>query len=661
MSSFDRYRARREADRLESPVREARNLAERLGLDPYPVNYWIVDYDEMNELIAYEGFQDRYPHWRWGMKYDRQRKQDQYLGGKAFEIVNNDNPAHAFLQESNTLADQKAVITHVEAHSDFFANNEWFGLFPKGEDGAAAMLERHARRIREIMSDPEIDRSAVERWMDNVLSIADTIDQHSVFTRAIETDEETDKELPDDEQALLDRLEELDVDETIREAVFEETEDSEETATEEAGPHEDVLAYLHDHGKQFDPETERAAEYEDWQREILEILRTEAYYFAGQRMTKVMNEGWASYHESIMMTGENFADDKEFLTYADHMSKVLGSGGLNPYSLGLALWEYVENRANRREVIERLLRVEGITWRNLTDAVDFDRVRDLLAPPAALADVTLDGVADLPDRYVDRDAIEQARAGAIDVEAYPWKVLSYEGLARRHYSLVKPQHRGVLERIGREELERIGRYLFDDDRYDTIEAAIADIEYTVGWDRMREVRASHNDVTFLDAFLTQEFIEQKGYFTYEYSQANEDYRVASNDPGDVKRKLLLEFTNFGKPTIVVEDGNYNNRNELLLAHQYNGIELDHDQAKRVLERVFELWGRPVNLKTIRKEVTERDLEVARRRDSEPEPDEQGLLLRYDGAEVSEESLEWAAVEHLAADAVDYDTTPDDWL
>ncbi len=661
MSSFDRYRARREADRLEAPVREARNLAERLGLDPYPVNYWIVDYDEMNELIAYEGFQDRYPHWRWGMKYDRQRKQDQYLGGKAFEIVNNDNPAHAFLQESNTLADQKAVITHVEAHSDFFANNEWFGLFPKGEDGAAAMLERHARRIREIMSDPEIDRSAVERWMDNVLSIADTINQHSVFTRVIDTDEESHDDLPDDEQALLDRLEELDVDETIREAVFEETEDSEETAAEEAGPHEDVLAYLHDHGKQFDPETERAAEYEDWQREILEILRTEAYYFAGQRMTKVMNEGWASYHESIMMTGENFADDEEFLTYADHMSKVLGSGGLNPYSLGLALWEYVENRANRREVIERLLRVEGITWRNLTDAVDFDRVLDLLAPPAALADVTLDGVADLPDRYVDRDAIEQARAGAIDVEAYPWKVLSYEGLARRHYSLVKPQHRGVLERIGREELERIGRYLFDDDRYGTIEEAIADVEYTAGWDRMREVRASHNDVTFLDAFLTQEFVEQKGYFTYEYSRANEDYRVASNDPGDVKRKLLLEFTNFGKPTIVVEDGNYNNRNELLLAHQYNGIELDHEQAKRVLERVFELWGRPVNLKTIRKEVTERDLEVARRRDSEPEPDEQGLLLRYDGAEVSEESLEWAAVEHLAADAVDYDTTPQDWL
>ncbi|PSQ10028.1 AbrB family transcriptional regulator, partial [Halobacteriales archaeon QS_7_68_65] len=97
----DRLTARRIANDLQTPVEEAANLAGKLGLDPYPVNYWIVDHDEMNQLIAYDGFQTRYPHWRWGMKYDRQRKQTQFLGGKAFEIVNNDDPAHAFLQESN--------------------------------------------------------------------------------------------------------------------------------------------------------------------------------------------------------------------------------------------------------------------------------------------------------------------------------------------------------------------------------------------------------------------------------------------------------------------------------------------------------------------------------------------------------------------------------
>ncbi len=655
MSSFDRRSAKREATQLEPYVQHARELARKLGLDPSPVNYWIVDYDEMNELIAYEGFQDRYPHWRWGMQYDRQRKQDQYLGGKAFEIVNNDDPAHAFLQFSNNRADQKAVISHVEAHADFFANNEWFALSPSGVDGATAMLERHADRIRDIMADPDRDRSEVERWIDHVLSLSDTIDQTRAFAREREANTEATTPTPQEQ------LDALDVDETIQELILGPETDAVSSDTASDGPSADVLAYLRDHGKAYDHNRERAVEYADWQREIIEILRTEAYYFAGQRMTKTMNEGWASFHESVMMAGENFAADEEFLTYADHMARVLGADGLNPYKLGLALWRHIENRTNRREVLEQLLRVDGLSWRNLQDAVSFDRVRSLLAPLPALQSVSLDTIDALPDRYLDVAAVDAARAGEIDLQQYPWKVLTYEALAHRHYSLVMPANRGVLERVSRSDLERIQRYLFETDRYDSVAAAIDAVDYTAGWDRMREIRASHNDVTFLDAFLTEEFIETNGYFTYEYSHSAQEHRVASTDPAAVKRKLLLQFTNFGKPTIVVEDGNYSNRNELLLAHEYNGVELDLAQAKQVLERVFELWGRPVNLKTIVKAVPDHDLEAARRRDSEPEYNEQGLLLRYDGETISEKELDWHAVEHLAAAEIDYDTRPDEWL
>src|SRR6056297_516634 len=88
----NRLDAKREAATLDEPATEARNLAERLGLAPYPVRYGVVDYDEINDLIAYGGFQQRYPHWRWGMNYERQRKKDRHGLGKAFEIVNNDDP-----------------------------------------------------------------------------------------------------------------------------------------------------------------------------------------------------------------------------------------------------------------------------------------------------------------------------------------------------------------------------------------------------------------------------------------------------------------------------------------------------------------------------------------------------------------------------------------
>jgi stage V sporulation protein R len=665
MSTPHRIEKQRIAEGLREPVEEARNLARKLGLDPYPVNYWVVDHDEMNQLMAYDGFQRRYPHWRWGMKYDRRRKEDRYGGGKAFEIVNNDNPSNAFLQESNTLSDQKAVITHVEAHADFFANNGWFDMFAEDEVNAAAMLERHATAIREYMSDPEIDREAVEKWIDHVLALEDTIDQHRPFS----LDRADDETVTVDPEDIAAKLDELDLSEEVRGEVFDE--EWLESQTEDAGaasfpasPEKDVIAFLRDFGKQYDEETGKAIDREEWQIELLDMLRAESYYFAAQRMSKVMNEGWAAYWESMMMAEEAFAGVDEFINYADHQARVLGSPGLNPYKLGKELWEYIENTTNRREVAERLLRVDGVSWRNFDEAVDLDAVLETLEPPTPLNHVTpdsLDELATVDDRYVDHEALDRATAGEIDVEKYPWKVLTYEGLCRRHFSLLKPQNRGFLKRVSQADLERISRYMFDDARYANVQEALADVDYTVGWDRMREIRESHNDVTFLDGFLTQEFVDENEYFTYEYSQASGQFRVTSNDYEDVKKKLLLQFTNFGKPTITVHDGNYNNRNELLLAHHYNGVMLDVDQAKKTLERVFELWGRPVNLKTIVKQVDEHDIEVAKRRNREPEPEERGKLIRYDGERFEVEDLPWEDVEDIAADDVDYDTKPEEWL
>jgi stage V sporulation protein R len=656
----ERPTTKKAAEPLQEPAEEARNLAHKLGLDPYDVNYWVVDYDEMNELIAYNGFQERYPHWRWGMQYDRQQKQGQYTGGKAFEIVINDDPSHAFLQESNDIADQKAVITHVEAHSDFFAKNRWYRMFADELD-AAAMLERHARRIESYMADPEIDREEVERWIDSVLCLEDNIDQHEPFKRQFER--EDDEELEHDE--LAEKLEEMDLSEEVIQQVFdEEFLDEHEEVAELDEPEKDVLAFLRDHGKAFDEETGKAVEMEEWQKEILEMLRAESYYFAAQKLTKVMNEGWAAYWESMMMGEEAFAGDDEFLQYADHQARVLNSPGLNPYQLGKELWEYIENTENRREVVRKLLRVEGITWRNFHDTVDFEQVQELLAPDPridAIDPENLDELEELVPEKVDGESLDRARDGEIDLERYPWKVLTYEGLAERHFSLCKRQNRGFVRSISQTDLEHYARYIVDDARYDSVEDALADVDYTTGWEKMREVRASNNDVTFLDSYLTQEFVTDNQYFTYEFSQTTGDYRVSSKDYEDVKKKLMLQFTNFGKPTVVVYDGNYNNRNELLLGHHYNGVMLDVQQAKRTLERVFELWGRPVNLKTIVKEVDDRDAEIARRRDREPEPEEVGKLLRYDGDEFTMEDLDWSEVEDIAADEVDYDTKPDDWL
>ncbi|OSO92059.1 AbrB family transcriptional regulator [Halorubrum ezzemoulense DSM 17463] len=685
----DRIEAKREADALDEPAEEARELAERLGLEPYPVRYWVVDHDQMNELIAYGGFQRRYPHWRWGMNYERQRKKDRHGLGKAFEIVNNDDPAHAFLQESNAAADQKAVITHVEAHADFFANNEWFGLYAdRGEGGpnAAARLERNADRIAAIAKRADVDRDEVERLIDAVSALEDTIDQHSPVdaARSVEEPGIADDVSGDGDDALdaiEARIDDLDLSEEVRRDVFDdEWLEARGEGVEPEEPRPDVLAFLRDHGRRYDPDSGKAVDREPWETTVVDAIREEAYYFAGQKQTKVMNEGWATYWESLMMGGEGFAGEDEFLTYADHMSRVLGSPGLNPYKLGFELWTHVELRAARREVIDKLLRVDGVTPENFHSRIDLDEVATLLEPHPAVAGAgpaTLDELADLAadgDPRVDAEAVDRALSarredgdGAsadgeeIDVERYPWKLLTREGLAERHYVLSRPEHRGALRNVSRETLEEQARYLFDVDRYATVAEAIADVDRAAGWERMFEVRESHNDVTFIDAFLTDEFVREGNYFTYEYSRAAEEHRVASVDADDVRKKLLLRFTNFGKPTIVVLDGNFRNRGELLIGHRYNGVALDEERAKATLKRVFELWGRPVNLATIRVEYDDGAVRRAKRRGEEPEGTEVGVRFQYDGGEVTEHDLDESIRERITADEVDYDTKPDDWL
>src|SRR5688572_10617586 len=103
-----------------------RRIALEMGLDFFEVIYEMVDFQQMNEIAAYMGFPTRYPHWRWGMEYERMRRSYTYGLHKIYEMVINNDPSYAYLLDSNELIDQKLVIAHVYAHSDFFKNNMLF-------------------------------------------------------------------------------------------------------------------------------------------------------------------------------------------------------------------------------------------------------------------------------------------------------------------------------------------------------------------------------------------------------------------------------------------------------------------------------------------------------------------------------------------------------
>jgi stage V sporulation protein R len=88
----------------------------------------------------------------------------------------------------------------------------------------------------------------------------------------------------------------------------------------------------------------------------------------------------------------------------------------------------------------------------------------------------------------------------------------------------------------------------------------------------------------------------------------------------VKDKLLFRLTNHGQPFIYVVDGNFENRGELLLRHQHEGVDLKVDHGRDTLANVSRVWKRPASLLT--------------------RLDGKGKLMRFDGRDHSEKSAEY---------------------
>ena len=315
--------------------REIESYAKGYGLDFWETSFEILDYKRMQEVAAFGGFPVRYPHWRFGMDFDHLTKSHIYGLSKIYEMVINNNPAYAYLLEGNSLVDQKMVISHVLGHVDFFKNNYYFSKTNrKMIDGMA----NHATRVRRHIERLGLDK--VEGFIDACLCLENLIDPMSPFIvrRGPATRDDEKANEPTPEVPRLRAKEYMEqfinpphyIDQQKRK--IERERDKPRKNPRE--PERDVLLFLLQN-----------APLDSWERDILEIIRAEAYYFAPQRQTKVINEGWAAYWHSKIMT-EKAVKASEVIDYADHNAGVLATapGQWNPYKVGITLLRHIEER-----------------------------------------------------------------------------------------------------------------------------------------------------------------------------------------------------------------------------------------------------------------------------------------------------------------------------
>jgi stage V sporulation protein R len=309
--------------------------ARGFGLDFFEVRFQMLDYLMINQVAAYDGFPTRYPYWRFGMEYERLAKSYAYGLHRIYEMVINNDPCYAYLLTSNNYVDQKLVMAHVYGHCDFFKNNMWFA--PTNRKMLDEMANHGSRMRRHVARHGQEE---VETFLDACLSIDNLIDAHAVAVRRrpeIEPEDGDERRSPrklpakDYMDAYINPPEFLAQQARRLEA------DRQQRRHFPPQPERDVLLFLLEH-----------APLENWQHDVLDIVREEAYYFVPQRQTKIMNEGWASYVHSHIMTRYALEPD-ELIDYAEHHAGTLATqpGRLNPYKLGLELFRDIEDRWNR--------------------------------------------------------------------------------------------------------------------------------------------------------------------------------------------------------------------------------------------------------------------------------------------------------------------------
>ena len=464
------------------------------GLDFYETIFEYVDYEELSMFASYTGFPIRYPHWRFGAQYDELMKGYSYGLQKIYEMVINTDPCYAYLLNTNGIGDQKLVIAHVYGHCDFFKNNAWFA--PTNRKMLDQMAN-HAARVNRY-----IDRfgyEAVEEFIDACLSLEDLIDPHLPHVKrhddpgpvksSLEKDD--DEKEPDGrfhaEKGYMEEF--INPPEVLRQQAEDKLKKSKEQEAARSfpeRPERDVLLFMLEH-----------APLAPWQHDVLSIIRDEAYYFAPQGQTKIMNEGWASYWHSTIMTTFGL-NDAEIIDYADHHSGTMAMSPqrLNPYKIGIELFRDIEDRWNKGQF--------GPEWEQCDDM-----------------------------------------------------------RAKRDWNK----------------------------------------DLGLGREKIFEVRKIHNDVTFIDTFLTPEFCQKHKMFTFAYNDSNDYYEIASREFYKIKEQLLDSLTNHSRPVIRVVDGNYRNRGELYLVHQFQGMPLKLDYARDTLTNLCKLWGRPVHVETTYEDKT----------------------------------------------------------
>ncbi|MDQ8731598.1 SpoVR family protein [Bradyrhizobium sp. LHD-71] len=312
-----------------------------LGLDIYPNQIEVITSEQMLDAYSSVGMPLFYKHWSFGKHFAHQEAfYRKGLMGLAYEIVINSSPCISYLMEENTAMMQTLVIAHAAfGHNHFFKNNYLFRQWTDA-DGILDYLEFAKTYVAQC--EERHGHAAVERTLDAAHSLM----SHGVFRYPGNKK----LDLRSEEKRALERREHA---ETVFNDLWRTVPSGpSKSASELSGdkrrallglPQENMLYFLE----------KSAPRLQQWQRELLRIVRHIAQYFYPQGQTKVMNEGtatWVHYRIINRLHEQRRISDGNFLEFLQSHTNVVFQpdfdnphfSGFNPYALGFSMMRDIE-------------------------------------------------------------------------------------------------------------------------------------------------------------------------------------------------------------------------------------------------------------------------------------------------------------------------------
>ncbi len=328
---------------------------------PTLYDYWVHDVEVLKEKGKYE----LYPH-------------------NPYETVINTHPAISFYNDNNPDWLNVMIFYHVLGHIDFFQSNAYYRHTWDYDFAGKALSDK--RLIAKL-------RSEHGRWVDYIIEFVRGIDNMVGYYDTLSglsrpSTGKAKKRLDFYFDVFLQENKKVSTHEYVKEverynrlskefaaqaeeAFFSEVEHKnpefqslyKKNQKKKKTGKVDIIQFIAENSDFLNKEENK------WAKSVVEVVRDTGLFFQPQIRTKIMNEGWASYwHERLFLADERIKDHEVEYARVNAGVTSMPRVGLNPYALGLRLFEYVEEMADKGKLSFKFQRIADDRQRRHYDA-----------------------------------------------------------------------------------------------------------------------------------------------------------------------------------------------------------------------------------------------------------------------------------------------------